>query len=98
METEKLLVMSNFSFSHIVFKSCLLLLCQNEYLWSKRFKAFSPFPTMFSKSLFPFIVKILDCSVTVKPLFDRVLHIVLYCLCLAYSVNQDMQALVLCVA
>ena len=27
--------MSNFSFSHNVFKSCLLLMCQNEYLWSK---------------------------------------------------------------
>ena len=27
--------MSNFSFSHNVFKSCLLLMRQNEYLWSK---------------------------------------------------------------
>ena len=26
---------SNFSFSHNVFKSCLLLMRQNEYLWSK---------------------------------------------------------------
>ena len=34
-EKEKLLVMSNFSFSHNVFKSCLLLMRQNEYLWSK---------------------------------------------------------------
>ena len=34
-EKEKLLVTSNFSFSHNVFKSCLLLMCQNEYLWSK---------------------------------------------------------------
>ena len=33
-EKEKLLVTSNFSFSHNVFKSCLLLMCQNEYLWS----------------------------------------------------------------
>ena len=33
-EQEKLLVMSNFSFSHNVFKSCLLLMRQNEYLWS----------------------------------------------------------------
>ena len=32
---EKLLVTSNFSFSHNVFKSYLLLMCQNEYLWSK---------------------------------------------------------------
>ena len=32
---EILLVMSNFSFSHNVFKSCVLLMCQNEYLWSK---------------------------------------------------------------
>ena len=34
-EKEKLLVTSNFSFSHNVFKSCQLLMCQNEYLWSK---------------------------------------------------------------
>ena len=26
----------NFFFSHNVFKSCLLLMRQNEYLWSKR--------------------------------------------------------------
>ena len=32
---EKLLVTSNFSFSHNVFKNCLLLMRQNEYLWSK---------------------------------------------------------------
>ena len=32
----KLLVTSNLSFSHNVFKSCLYLICQNEYLWSKR--------------------------------------------------------------
>ena len=30
-----MVVMSNFSFSHNVFKNCLLLMCQNEYLWSK---------------------------------------------------------------
>ena len=35
---EKLLVTSNFSFSHVVFKSCLLLMGQNEYLWSKGLK------------------------------------------------------------
>ena len=34
-EKEKLLVTSNFSFSHNVFKSCLLLIPQNEHLWSK---------------------------------------------------------------
>ena len=34
-EKEKLLIMSNFSFSHNVLKSCLLLMRQNEYLWSK---------------------------------------------------------------
>ena len=34
-EKEKLLVTSNFSFSNNVFKSCLLLIRQNEYLWSK---------------------------------------------------------------
>ena len=34
-EKEKLLVTSNFSFSNNVFKSCLLLMRQNEYLWSK---------------------------------------------------------------
>ena len=37
-EKEKLLVTSNFYFSHKVFKSCLLLICQNEYLWSKGLK------------------------------------------------------------
>ena len=35
-EKEKLLVMSNFSSSDNVFKSCLLLTRQNEYPWSKR--------------------------------------------------------------
>ena len=35
-EKEKLIVMSNLSFSHNVFKSCLLLKRQNEYLWSKK--------------------------------------------------------------
>ena len=34
-EKEKFLQTRNFSFSHNVFKSCLLLMCQNEYLWSK---------------------------------------------------------------
>ena len=37
-EKKKLLVTSNLSFSHNVFKSCLLLMCQNEYLWSKGLK------------------------------------------------------------
>ena len=35
LEKEKLLVTSNFFFSHNVFKSCLLLMRQNDYLWSK---------------------------------------------------------------
>ena len=34
-EKEKLLVMSNFSFSHNVFKSCQLLMRQTQYLRSK---------------------------------------------------------------
>ena len=34
-EKEKLLVMSNFSFFHNILKSCLVLMRQNEYLWSK---------------------------------------------------------------
>ena len=34
-EKEKLFVTSIFSFSHNVFKSCRLLMLQNEYLWSK---------------------------------------------------------------
>ena len=34
-EKEKLLIKSNFSFSHNVFKSCLLLMHQNEYLLCK---------------------------------------------------------------
>ena len=33
-EKEKLLVTSNFFVSHNVFKSCLLLMLQNDYLWS----------------------------------------------------------------
>ena len=37
-EKEKLLVMRNFSFSHHVFKSCLFLMRQNEYLWRKGLK------------------------------------------------------------
>ena len=37
-EKDKLLVTSNFSFSHNVFKSCLLFMHQNEYLWSKGLK------------------------------------------------------------
>ena len=36
-QIEKLLVTSNFSFSHNVLKSCLLLMQQNEYLWGKGF-------------------------------------------------------------
>ena len=36
-EKEKLLVTSNFFFSHNVFKSCLLMIRQNECLWSKGF-------------------------------------------------------------
>ena len=35
---EKLLATSNFSFSHNVFKSCLMFMHQNEYLWSKGLK------------------------------------------------------------
>ena len=35
LEKEKLLVTSNLLFSHNVFKSRLLLMRQNEYLWSK---------------------------------------------------------------
>ena len=38
LEKEKLLVTSNFSFSHNVFKSCQMLMRQNEYLWSKGLK------------------------------------------------------------
>ena len=34
-EKGKLLIMSNFLFSHNVFKGCLLLMRQNEYLWSR---------------------------------------------------------------
>ena len=39
-EKEKLLVTSNFFFSHNVYKSCLLLMHQNEYLWSKGLTTF----------------------------------------------------------
>ena len=34
-EKEKLLITGNFSFSCNVFRSCLLLMLQNEYPWSK---------------------------------------------------------------
>ena len=34
-EKEKLIITSNFSSSHNGFNSCLLLMRQNEYLWSK---------------------------------------------------------------
>ena len=37
-EKQKLLVTSNFSFSYNVFKSCLLLVHQNDNLWSKGLK------------------------------------------------------------
>ena len=46
MGKEKLLVTSNFSFSHNVFKSCLLLMRQNEYLWNKGLKSAKPLPCM----------------------------------------------------
>ena len=39
-EKEKLLFMSNFSFPHLVFKSCLLLMHQNKYLWTRRLRMF----------------------------------------------------------
>ena len=56
VEKGKLLVKINFSFSHYVFKSCLLLMRQNEYLWSEDFKfeglpAYSPFPILFSRAI-----------------------------------------------
>ena len=44
-EKEKLLVMSNFSFSHNVLKSYLLGMRQNEYLWSKGIKTSRDFVT-----------------------------------------------------
>ena len=57
-EKEKLLVTSNFSFSHNVFKSCLVLMCQNKYLWTTGLKGrkwclvkLSPCLTMFEKRL-----------------------------------------------
>ena len=40
-EKEKLLITSSFSFSQNVFKSCLFLMHQKEYLWSKGLKNFS---------------------------------------------------------
>ena len=35
VEKEEIALTSNFFFSHNVFKSCLFVMCQNEYLWSK---------------------------------------------------------------
>ena len=52
-EKEKLLVRSNFIFSHDVFKNCLLR--QNEYLWSKRL--IENFSNVIS-----------ECSSTVQPI------------------------------
>ena len=37
-EKEKSLVMSSFSLFHNVIKNCLMLMRQNEYLWSERLK------------------------------------------------------------
>ena len=62
-EKEKLLVTSNFFFSHNVFKSCLLLMRQNEYLWSKGLRWFSSFPKLLSKAFFLWIMKTCDCLV-----------------------------------
>ena len=67
----------HFFFSHNVFKSCLLLMHQSEYLRSKGLKfwirgrkfwlpAFSPVPKMFSKVFFFRVVKNLDCVVKAK--------------------------------
>ena len=49
-EEEKLLVTSNFFYSHNVFKSCLLLMGQNEYLWSKVLRRNLDLPISYSKS------------------------------------------------
>ena len=38
-----LFITSNFSFSHNVFKNSLLLMHQNEYLWSEGLKQYHPF-------------------------------------------------------
>ena len=45
-EKEKLLVTSNFSFSHNVFKSFRLLMCQNEYPWSKELRMVGQYGAM----------------------------------------------------
>ena len=47
-EIEKLLVTSNFSFSHNVLKSYLLLMRQNEYLWTKGLNSPTPNDPLFS--------------------------------------------------
>ena len=39
-EKETLVITSNFFFSHNVFKSCLLLIHQNEYSWSEGLMTF----------------------------------------------------------
>ena len=46
-EKGELLITSDFSFSHNVFKSCLLLMCQSKYLWSKGLKESSLVITYF---------------------------------------------------
>ena len=50
-ENEKLLLTSNFSFFHNVFKSCLLLMCQNEYLWSKGLRHGIIFVLLFTETV-----------------------------------------------
>ena len=56
-EKEKLLVTSNFFFAHNVFKSCQLLMHQNEYLWSKGLRR--------GVVLEQFYVRAVDCLIQV---------------------------------
>ena len=55
-EKEKLLVKSKFSFSLNVFKNCLFLMRQNEYLWSKGLmhhrKALNTLVTLYQISIY----------------------------------------------
>ena len=65
-EKEKLLITSNFFFSLDVYKSCLLLMRQNEYLWSKGLRTENMFYFL-NFRVFRFIV---TCKVEITYMYD----------------------------
>ena len=69
VEKEKLLVTSNFSFFHNVFKSCLLLMHQNGYLWSKEFrkKPFEDIVVQEEKAVYQLFLFFPQCFLLCQP-------------------------------